>query len=86
MIVKTLLRLITQTESLESLKKSLMELQDDNLQHLTTTLNIENFNGLPHSWQTTSITIAKSSGKLLFSRKTSGFWRKYLRALAQFFF
>lgn len=29
--------------------------------------------------------IAKSSGKLLFSRKTSGFWRKYLRALAQFF-
>ncbi len=40
-LVKTLLRLITQTESLESLKKSLMELQDDNLQHLTTTLNIE---------------------------------------------
>ena len=40
-LVKTLLRLITQTESLESLKKSLMELQDENLQHLTTTLNIE---------------------------------------------
>ena len=31
------------------------------------------------------VTIAKSSGKLLLSRKTSGFWRKYLRALAQFF-
>lgn len=40
-LVKTLLRLITQTESLESLKKSLMELQNENLQHLTTTLNIE---------------------------------------------
>lgn len=40
-LVKTLLRLITQTDSLESLKKSLTELQDENLQHLTTTLNIE---------------------------------------------
>lgn len=40
-LVKTLLRLITQTSSLESLKKSLSELQDDNLQHLTTSLNIE---------------------------------------------
>ena len=33
-LVKTLLRLITQTSSLESLKKSLSELQDDNLQYL----------------------------------------------------
>ena len=40
-LVKTLLMLITQTESLESLKNSLMELQNENLQHLTTTLNIE---------------------------------------------
>lgn len=40
-LVKTLLRLITQTSSLESLKKSLSELQDDNLQYLTTSLNIE---------------------------------------------
>lgn len=40
-LVKTLLRLITQTDSLESLKKSLMELQDENLQRLTTSLNIE---------------------------------------------
>lgn len=40
-LIKTLLGLITQTESLEFLKKSLMELQDENLQHLTTTLNIE---------------------------------------------
>ena len=40
-LVKTLLRLITQTDSLESLKKSLTELQDENLQHLTTTLNVE---------------------------------------------
>lgn len=84
-LVKTLLRLITQTESLESLKKSLMELQDDNLQHLTTTLNIEKLqrvatlmadnldNNSEEFWQTTV------------SRKTSGFWRKYLRALAQFF-
>lgn len=36
-----LLRLITQTSSLESLKRSLTELQDENLQHLTTSLNIE---------------------------------------------
>ena len=42
-LVKTLLMLITQTESLESLKNSLMELQNENLQHLTTTLNIEKF-------------------------------------------
>lgn len=40
-LVKTLLRLITQTDSLASLKKSLEELQDENLQHLTTSLNIE---------------------------------------------
>ncbi len=40
-LVKTLLRLITQTGSLDSLKKGLMELQDENLQHLTTSLNIE---------------------------------------------
>ena len=40
-LVKTLLRLITQTDSLESLKKGLTELQNENLQHLTTTLNIE---------------------------------------------
>lgn len=42
-LVKTLLRLITQTSSLESLKRSLTELQDENLQHLTTSLNIEKF-------------------------------------------
>ena len=65
-LVKTLLRLITQTESLESLKKSLMELQDDNLQHLTTTLNIEKLqrvatlmadnldNNSEEFWQTTA--------------------------------
>ena len=40
-LVKTLLRLITQTSSMESLKRSLTELQDENLQHLTTSLNIE---------------------------------------------
>lgn len=40
-LVKTLLRLITQRNSLDSLKKSLTELQDENLQHLTTSLNIE---------------------------------------------
>lgn len=40
-LVKTLLRLITQTSSLDSLKRSLSELQDENLQHLTTSLNIE---------------------------------------------
>lgn len=40
-LFKTLLRLLTKTESLDSLKKSLSELQDDNLQHLTTSLNIE---------------------------------------------
>ena len=33
-LVKTLLRLITQTSSLESLKRSLTELQDENLQRL----------------------------------------------------
>lgn len=40
-LVKTLLRLITQTSSRESLKRSLTELQDENLQHLTTSLNVE---------------------------------------------
>ena len=40
-LVKILLSLITQTTSLDSLKKSLSELQNDNLQHLTTSLNIE---------------------------------------------
>ena len=40
-LVKILLRLITQTDSHESLKKSLSELQDYNLQHLTASLNIE---------------------------------------------
>lgn len=40
-LVKILLRLITQTDSHESLKKSLSELQDNNLQHLTASLNIE---------------------------------------------
>lgn len=40
-LVKILLRLITQTSSLESLKRSLSELQDENLQHLTASLNIE---------------------------------------------
>lgn len=40
-LVKTLLRLITQTSSLDSLKRSLAELQDENLQHLTNSLNIE---------------------------------------------
>lgn len=64
-LVKILLRLITQTESRESLKKSLSELQDDNLQNLTTTLNIEKLkrlsslmgdnlnNGNEEFWQTT---------------------------------
>lgn len=40
-LVKTLLRLITQTSSLDSLKRSLAELQDENLHHLTNSLNIE---------------------------------------------
>jgi len=40
-LVKILLRLITQTDSRESLKKSLSELQNDNLQHLSSSLNIE---------------------------------------------
>lgn len=40
-LVKILLRLITQTSSLESLKTSLAELQDENLQRLTTSLNVE---------------------------------------------
>lgn len=40
-LVKTLLCLITQTSSLESLKKSLTELQRENLQHLTISLNVE---------------------------------------------
>ena len=40
-LVKILLRLITQSDSHESLKKSLSELQDNNLQHLTSSLNIE---------------------------------------------
>ena len=40
-LVKLLLRLITQAESRESLKKSLSELQDDNLQQLTASLSIE---------------------------------------------
>lgn len=40
-LVKILLRLITQTSSLDSLRRSLEELQDENLQHLTTSLNIE---------------------------------------------
>ncbi|MCD7822459.1 MAG: DUF4263 domain-containing protein [Oscillospiraceae bacterium] len=40
-LVKVLLQLITQTESLDSLKRSLSELQSDSLQRLTATLNIE---------------------------------------------
>lgn len=40
-LVKLLLRLITQADSRDSLRKSLSELQDDNLQHLSSTLNIE---------------------------------------------
>lgn len=40
-LVKILLRLITKTDSRESLKKSLSELQNDNLQHLSSSLNIE---------------------------------------------
>lgn len=40
-LVKILLQLITQTDSLQSLKKSLAELQEDNLQHLSTSLNLE---------------------------------------------
>ena len=40
-LVKILLRLITQTSSLESLKRSLSELQDENLQHLSSSLSIE---------------------------------------------
>ena len=39
-LFKTLLRLITQTSSLDSLKKSLAELQDGNAQHLAMSLNI----------------------------------------------
>lgn len=40
-LVKILLQLITQTDSQESLKKSLSELQDNNLQHLSSSLSIE---------------------------------------------
>ena len=39
-LFKTLLRLITQTSSLDSLKKSLAELQGENAQHLAMSLNI----------------------------------------------
>ena len=39
-LFKTLLRLITQTSSLDSLKKSLAELQDENAQYLAMSLNI----------------------------------------------
>lgn len=39
-LFKTLLRLITQTSSLVSLKKSLAELQDEDAQHLAMSLNI----------------------------------------------
>lgn len=39
-LFKTLLRLITQTSSLDSLKKSLAELQDENARHLAMSLNI----------------------------------------------
>lgn len=39
-LFKTLLRLITQTSSLDSLKKSLAELQDENAQHLAMSLSI----------------------------------------------
>ena len=39
-LFKTLRRLITQTSSLDSLKKSLAELQDENAQHLAMSLNI----------------------------------------------
>ena len=64
-LVKTLLRLITQTDSRESLQKSLAELQEDNLQHLTSSLNIEKLqriatlmednldNGSEEFWQST---------------------------------
>lgn len=40
-LVKILLRLITQAESLDSLKKSLSELQNENLQQLSSSLNLE---------------------------------------------
>ena len=40
-LVKILLQLITNSESHESLKNSLSQLQDNNLQNLTTSLNIE---------------------------------------------
>ncbi len=40
-LVKILLRLITQTDSYESLRRSLSDLQDDNLQNLTLSLNLE---------------------------------------------
>ncbi|MGB4093060.1 MAG: Shedu immune nuclease family protein [Ruminococcus flavefaciens] len=40
-LVKILLQLITNSESHESLKKSLSQLQDNNLQNLTTSINIE---------------------------------------------
>lgn len=43
-LVKILLRLITQTSSRESLKRSLSELQEENLQQLTTTLSLEKLN------------------------------------------
>lgn len=64
-LVKILLRLITRAESHESLKKSLSELQDDNLQQLTASLSIERLqrvaalmsenldNGDEEFWQTT---------------------------------
>ena len=40
-IIKELLKLITQTDSIEALKKCLSDLQDENIQHLTTSLSIE---------------------------------------------
>lgn len=47
-LVKLLLRLITQTDSLDSLKGSLKELQDPNISRLTNSLNLERLNRILH--------------------------------------
>ena len=84
-LVKTLLRLITQTSSLESLKRSLTELQDENLQHLTTSLNIEKLQRVVKLMEDN---LENDSEEILadycFSKNISGYWLKSLPVLVQY--
>lgn len=83
-LVKTLLRLITQTSSLESLKRSLTELQDENLQHLTTSLNIEKLQRAAKLMEDNLENDSEDSGKPLFSKRINGYWLKFLLALVRY--